>query len=611
MKISAKKESLTNGGADDLAANAFDLVIMGGGLAGLSLGIQIKNRIPSISIAILEKSSFPVAEAAHKVGEATVELSTYYLSQVLGQLEHLENDQLPKLGLRYYFNVNEQSPHDIDSKLEFGTRLFPKTPSFQLDRGILENHLKEVCDSLGITVLDNTKVKGAAVGEDGAEHVVEYMAKDDQSVARLSCKWLVDASSRASILKRELGLLEDSPHQASSAWFRISEKISVNDWYETAEWGAYHTEENTRWYSTNHFMGTGYWVWFIPLASGATSIGIVTDNNYHGLNEYNNIEKAIAWLEKYEPLCAAKVIPHLDKVLDFRAVKNFSHSAAQVYSSNRWYLTGEAGVFLDPFYSPGSDYIAMSNTLITNIIEKDYMGENVDALTRKSNHLYLGIFESTVRLYHDTYQVFGKPTIMFVKYLWDTTLYWGVNTLLFMQNKFNNQAELHAYYMSVADVVELNKNIQQLFIAWSKLPQQDCVPGYVDISSKKFDFFIDMNRVLTRDLNKEEFDNQLKMSAEKIRTLYCDVIDMVGDIHPELAGKYPKPQTGLYKESSPIRYVMDLVTGKIPMSDQYAMGNPMVSDAMGMENSMEKIVEKNAMESVEEGVTERVEEATA
>jgi hypothetical protein len=220
----------------------------------------------------------------------------------------------------------------------------------------------------------------------------------------------------------------------------------------------------------------------------------------------------------------------------------------------------------------------MSNTLITNIIAKDYMGEKVEALTRKSNRLYLGLFESTIRLYKDTYQVFGKPTIMFVKYLWDTSLYWGVNSLLFMQNKFYNQAELHAYYMSVGDVVELNKNIQELFISWSKLPQPPCVTGYVDISNKKFDFFIDMNRILTRDLTKEEFDNQLKLSAEKIRTLYCDVIDMVGELHPELAGKYAKPETGLYKESSPIRYVMDLVTGKIPMSDQYEMGKPNISD---------------------------------
>jgi len=34
-------------------------------------------------------------------------------------------------------------------------------------------------------------------------------------------------------------------------------------------------------------------------------------------------------------------------------------------------LTGEAGAFLDPFYSPGSDYIAMANTFITDLIVRD------------------------------------------------------------------------------------------------------------------------------------------------------------------------------------------------------------------------------------------------
>jgi hypothetical protein len=50
--------------------------------------------------------------------------------------------------------------------------------------------------------------------------------------------------------------------------------------------------------STNHLLGKGYWVWIIPLASGATSIGIVADPQFHPYAEFNTFERAMQWLKK-------------------------------------------------------------------------------------------------------------------------------------------------------------------------------------------------------------------------------------------------------------------------------------------------------------------------
>ena len=67
-----------------------------------------------------------------------------------------------------------------------------------------------------------------------------------------------------------------------------------------------------------------------------------------------------------------------DDIEDFLKVKDFSYGCKQVYSgADRWTLIGEAGPFLDPFYSPGSDFIAMGNTLITDLIVRDLGGEDV------------------------------------------------------------------------------------------------------------------------------------------------------------------------------------------------------------------------------------------
>ena len=49
----------------------YDVAIMGGGLAGLALGLQLARERPAISIVIAEKRAGPAPEAALKVGEST------------------------------------------------------------------------------------------------------------------------------------------------------------------------------------------------------------------------------------------------------------------------------------------------------------------------------------------------------------------------------------------------------------------------------------------------------------------------------------------------------------------------------------------------------------
>ena len=81
-----------------------DVVIVGGGICGLTLALQLSQRIPTLSIAVVEKSQHPVKEAAHKVGESTVEMQGHYLRDVLGLGAYLDGAQLHKFGLRMFFS---------------------------------------------------------------------------------------------------------------------------------------------------------------------------------------------------------------------------------------------------------------------------------------------------------------------------------------------------------------------------------------------------------------------------------------------------------------------------------------------------------------------------
>ena len=52
-----------------------------------------------------------------------------------------------------------------------------------------------------------------------------------------------------------------------------------------------------------------------------------------------------------------------------------AYGTRQFFSADRWGMTCEAAAFTDPFYSPGSDFIALENDYLTDLIRRDVAGE--------------------------------------------------------------------------------------------------------------------------------------------------------------------------------------------------------------------------------------------
>ena len=63
-----------------------DVIILGGGLAGLTLALQLHDRLPELDIVVLERATHPLPLAAHKVGESTVDVGAHYFGETLGLL---------------------------------------------------------------------------------------------------------------------------------------------------------------------------------------------------------------------------------------------------------------------------------------------------------------------------------------------------------------------------------------------------------------------------------------------------------------------------------------------------------------------------------------------
>jgi 2-polyprenyl-6-methoxyphenol hydroxylase-like FAD-dependent oxidoreductase len=337
-----------------------DVVIVGGGLAGLTLALQLNLRSPGLPIVVLERNAFPATASAHKVGEATVERGAHYLAHTLGLESLLEETQLRKFGLRLFFGSGFHN--DLSGADELGASKLLPAISYQLDRGVLENSLVELLRMRGIEIRDRCAVSAITAVQGGKPHTVFYNL--DGQPHSLSCRWLVDASARSALLKKSLKLSGKCTHRMSAAWFRLDASIAVDDWSSDIDWQQ-RCNGSPRRASTNHLMGHGYWAWIIPLAGNRTSIGLVADPAVHELSTYSSIDRFIVWADRHQSQLATRISEHRRSLLDFRRLAKLSQSASKVWSADCWATTGESGVYADPFYSPGTDFIAMSNTFVT------------------------------------------------------------------------------------------------------------------------------------------------------------------------------------------------------------------------------------------------------
>lgn len=452
--------------------NPQNVLILGGGLAGLTLALQLKKNAPNLTITVLEARLAAAPVASHKVGESTVELGTYYLREILGLGNYLDQYHLPKIGLRFFF-----SPHvkeQLDQRVELGASTLLPVPSHQIDRGVFENDLIDQLRSIGVNVLLGAKIDHVQVGNPPEKaHVVTFQKQGKKQ--QMQSDWIVDASGRCSLLKRKKELKKPIAHHNNAVWFRIKGQIDIDDWSENIVWQQ-KFDPGLRRLSTVHLMGEGYWVWLIPLVSDYTSVGIVTDPRFHKLNTHNTWPKALAWLQNNE-ICCAKALQKLEHCPeDFRQIKDYAQHCHQFYSTQQWGIIGEAGAFLDPFYSPGTDFIALSNTWMSDLILRKHAGEDVAGRSILYDRVYAAFFESWIPIYKDQYALFGHSQIMVVKILWDWTLYWGFPCLLFTNKAFTNTNLLRTLFVKRGavsqDVKNLNERMQQFFADWATCEEE-------------------------------------------------------------------------------------------------------------------------------------------
>ncbi len=493
----------------------YDVVITGAGLAGLTLARQLLMYTEK-TVLLIDRQENPPGKG-QKYGESLVQLAGYYLSKTLDLEEHLLVNHYLKYNLRFHWKTTSEG-HDFWEDVSTAAILSQSNlATFQVDRNLLEAHLMKVnAENPRFTFIGGAKNCKIELSADGGDHKVLFDGGEATG------HWVVDASGRPGILKRSLGLTKKNIMRHGSTWCWVEgqvnpEKLTAYSHAETLVHRKRQKLGNFPFFlATNHFCGEGWWFWVIPL-HGMTSLGLVYDHAVVRPEDVANSRKMLEWICKEWPLFADDLPKR--KVIDEGRLVDYSYDAVQTISPERWALTGEAGRFSDPLYSPGSDLIAIYNTLIVDAIQN----EDAELESRCAFHeqVMKVMYDAYIPSYALSYNCLGDPETLTLKYTLELAVYFGFYVLPFVNQLFTNRKFMQTYLRKFALYGPVNRNIQKFlsdFFIWKKENGTNQLAEPVHIS------FYDMEPLRMAEklfyevgLTPEEAERVLEMHVEKMK----------------------------------------------------------------------------------------------
>jgi flavin-dependent dehydrogenase len=408
------------GGTQPAGRDSYDVAIIGGALSGAATATMLLQKRPDLRVLVIERS----AAFERRVGESTIEISTYFLMRVLGLADHLNEHHYVKQGLRFWFANADARKFDDCS--EIGGRFLARVPAFMVDRAVLDEEVLQRAKSLGAECRRPAQVVKIELEPGGMQRLTIRDARGAEENVR--ARWAVDASGVRALLARQEGWYrpnEDHPTAAIwSRWSGVKHFDGLELQKKYPEWAAAH--HGMRHMATNHLMGEGWWSWWIPLKGGDVSVGLVWDQRLLKLPPGPSLgQRFKSFLLAQHPM-AAELLEHAQmREDDINYRRNLPYSSS-TFAGDGFALVGDAAGFIDPFYSPGLDWIAYTASAAVDVIVAERNGENdVPARLERHNRDFVRAYRRWFEaIYQDKYEYMGDYELFRLAFILDLGLYY-------------------------------------------------------------------------------------------------------------------------------------------------------------------------------------------
>ncbi|KAF9476349.1 FAD binding domain-containing protein [Pholiota conissans] len=368
------------------------VLIIGGGPAGSYAAAALARE--GIEVTLLEASKFP----RYHIGESLIPSVRHYLRYIDAEEKMVNHGFIRKPGSAIKFNQFKREGYTDFVALGCNNNAWNVVRS-EFDQMLL-NHAR----SSGAAVYEKTRVESIAFSSSDPDSPISVswlhtpppppisppaspvessfsaFLTENSSIPTSDVKvihgvtkftYMIDATGRAGIL---------STRYLKNRHFNASLKnIAVwGYWSNVGQYGAGTSRHGSPWFET--LTDASGWAWFIPLHNGTTSIGIVMNEKIYktkfenplppvflpASNNPYSTDSTMTTRYLSNLSCAPGVMDLITKfgVLDYQSVKSasdFSYSASS-YAGNGYRIIGDAGAFIDPFFSSGV-HLAMTSAL--------------------------------------------------------------------------------------------------------------------------------------------------------------------------------------------------------------------------------------------------------
>lgn len=325
-----------------------DVAVIGGGPAAATLGTLLRKYNPDLNVVLFEREIFP----RDHVGESQIP----HLMGILDEMEvwdKVEAANFPiKIGGLYKWGSSDDLwALDFLAISQFKDEARPakyvgqrRATAFQVDRSVYDKILLDHAKERGCHVYEGVKV--TSISKEG-DRITGFDVAATEPVGeaalagetQVRARWYVDASGNSGLLRRAMGVEIDSPTALRN--------IAVYDYWQNSDWAERIGVGGTRILTLSVACG---WLWFIPIGTTRTSIGLVVPADYvkkSGKKPEELYAEAIA----NEPTIS-RLVAKATRENITQATKDWSFVSERLFGEN-WFLAGDSAGFADPILSAG------------------------------------------------------------------------------------------------------------------------------------------------------------------------------------------------------------------------------------------------------------------
>jgi flavin-dependent dehydrogenase len=333
------------------------VLVIGGGPAGSYAASALARE--GIDAVVLEGDKFP----RYHVGESMLPSLRHFLRFIDLDDTFVNHGFYKKIGAVFALNKKEVAYTD------FVAAGGPNGYSWNVVRSEADDLMFRHAEKSGAKIFDGVKVSGiefaphpgASTADEktmdpGMPTSATWTRKADGATGKITFDYIVDASGRVGILSTKY--LKNRHYNKG-----LKNVASWGYWENASSYGIGTAREGVPYFEA--LTDASGWAWFIPLHNNKTSVGIVINQEIatQKKKDMGSPSGKEFYLEmlKSVPRHLNPMLKDATLVSDIKAASDWSYSASS-YASYNARIVGDAGCFIDPFFSSGV-HLAVSSGL--------------------------------------------------------------------------------------------------------------------------------------------------------------------------------------------------------------------------------------------------------